>query len=87
MSLSNLKELIGFLCKLLMHPFPRVRRITAENLYVKLVEKSYMDDDHPGLGLLLTRPWDGPASEEEIKNMAMEAISALNMKLIGMTET
>lgn len=41
-----------------MHPFPRIRRIVAENLYVKLVEQPTACDNNPALDLLLSNPWD-----------------------------
>jgi len=81
------QELLAFLCKLLMHPFPRVRRITAENFYVKLGEQAELNEDHPALKLLLTSPWDGPDSEMDVTQMAMKVASALDvMKLLQETQ-
>jgi hypothetical protein len=64
---------------MLMHPFPRVRRIAAENLYVRLLENPDLDEKHPALALLLINPWDGDASEARVKEMAKEVAEALEV--------
>ena len=58
------KEILPFVMTMLLNPYPRVRRYTAEQLYVKLAEDGDMmfDDDHGCLEeanqLLLSTVWD-----------------------------
>jgi hypothetical protein len=61
-----------------MHPFPRVRRIAAENLYVKLVEQPATTGSHPALDLLLNSPWDSTDTVVATK-MAMDVASSLEV--------
>lgn len=75
---SESQELLAFVCRLLMHPFPRVRRIAAENLYVKLVEQPTMVENHPALELLLSNPWDSTDEATAVK-MAAEVASSLEV--------
>jgi hypothetical protein len=74
------KEPLAFVCTMLMHRFPRVRRIAAENLYVRLLEKPDLDSENPALNLLLTNPWDGDEPEMKVKEMAMEVAIALDVQ-------
>ena len=64
---------------MLMHPFPRVRRIAAENFYIRLIEDPEMDSTDPALALLLTNPWDGDEPEPKVREMAMEVAKALGV--------
>lgn len=64
---------------MLMHPFPRVRRITAENLYVRLLES--LEGESPALDLLLTNPWDSDQSQIDVNKMALEVARALGVEL------
>jgi hypothetical protein len=75
---SERQEVLAFVCRLLMHPFPRVRRIAAENLYVKLVEQPAMSAGHPALDLLLSNPWDSTDTVTATK-MAVEVASSLEV--------
>ena len=61
-----------------MHPFPRVRRIAAENLYIRLLENPETDDEHPALSLLLEHQWDEGAAEK-VQNAAREVAEALHV--------
>lgn len=74
-----LQDVLRFVCKLLMHPFPRVRRIAAENFYVKLLEQPWMQDDHPAISLLLGNAWDGDLSDADISRMAADVAVALGV--------
>ena len=74
------KEPTAFVCKLLMHPFPRVRRITAENLYVRLLENPDMDSEHPVLTLLLSNPWDADETDTKVKEMATDVATSLGVE-------
>ena len=62
-----------------MHPFPRVRRLAAENFYVKLLEQPWIQDDHPAISLLLGNAWDGDVSDTEIQRMAADVAEALDI--------
>jgi hypothetical protein len=65
---------------MLMHSFPRIRRIAAENLYIRLLENPERDPEHPALSLLLSNPWDGDEPEAKVKEMAMEVAQALEVE-------
>ena len=58
------KEILPFVMTMLLNPYPRVRRYTAEQLYAKLAEDGDMmfDDDHGCLEeankILLSTVWD-----------------------------
>ena len=41
------KEVLPFIMTMLLHPYPRVRRHTAEQLYIKLVEDGDVLFDNP----------------------------------------
>jgi len=77
-----MQEPITFICTMLMHPFPRVRRITAENLYVRLLETPDLDGKNPALDLLLTNPWDSDQSPKNIHKMASEVASTLGVEIL-----
>lgn len=62
---------------MLAHPFPRIRRVTAENLYVKLLETPEMEDGHPALRLLLSTTWDGDVDTLALKAKAEDVGLAL----------
>lgn len=62
-----------------MHPFPRVRRLTAEYFYVKLLEQPWIQDDHPAISMLLGNAWDGDLSDIDIKRMAANVSDALGI--------
>lgn len=64
---------------MLGHPFPRVRRIAAENLYVRLLENPSFDEKHPALNLLLSNPWDGDESQDRVQKMVEEVVDALGI--------
>jgi hypothetical protein len=70
---------LSLVCKMLMHPFPRIRRIAAENLYIRLLEKTELDSNHPALNLLLVNPWDGDEPEARVKEMGTEIAVALSI--------
>ena len=73
------QDVLRFVCKLLRHPFPRVRRLAAENFYVKLLEQPWVQDDHPAMLLLLGNAWDGDVSDTEIQRMAADVAEALDI--------
>ena len=73
------KDSLAFVCKMLMHPFPRVRRIAAENFYIRLIEDPERDSNDPALALLLTNPWDGDEPDSKVREMAMEVAKALGV--------
>ena len=77
--LTGEQEVMSFACKLLMHPFPRIRRITAELLYIKLVEQAGMEDGHPVLELLLDSPWDADNSEADATTFALQVARLLKV--------
>lgn len=55
-------EILTFLCQMLGHDFPRVRRFTADNLYVHFLEEAELISNQGSLEvalqLLLEAPWD-----------------------------
>ncbi len=65
-----------------MHVYPRVRRIAAENFYIKLIEQPDISDSHPAIELLLTNPWEQDMLEEEAKRMATDIASLLNVPFL-----
>ena len=67
---------------MLRHPFPRIRRIAAENLYVRLLEDPEVDEIHPVLTLLLNNPWDGDESQAKVMEMAVAVATALDVGLL-----
>ena len=72
---------------MLLHPFPRVRRIAAENLYIRLLENPDLEDSHPALALLLSNPWDGDESDAAVKAMAAEVATELGVASLIATTT
>ena len=55
-------KVLSFLCGMLGHPFPRVRRFTAENLYVRLLEDYTVvpnqKEEESAMDFLLEARWD-----------------------------
>jgi len=72
-------------CKLLAHRFPRVRRYTAENFYVQLLDRadlvgsSSVDDDWTTV--LLDSQWDKDLSTRQILEMTTKVASKLGISL------
>jgi hypothetical protein len=62
-----------------MHPFPRIRRIMAEQFYIKLVEHAGMAYDHQVLDLLLASPWDDVTTEETTVGLALQVAASLEV--------
>jgi hypothetical protein len=70
---------LALVCRMLMHSFPRVRRIAAESLYVKLLEDPVLDAQDPVFGLLLESLWDADQPASKVKEMAMAVATSLNV--------
>ena len=59
-SSASQKEAVAFLCGLLRHQFPHIRRLAAEKLYVRLLETDFgaNDDQSAGVDILVNHPWE-----------------------------
>jgi hypothetical protein len=59
------KHAVAFICGLLKHPFPHIRRLAAEKLYVRLLETNFetYDGRSTGINILLNHPWDSDGCE------------------------
>lgn len=83
MSLSLKGGALAFICNMLSHRFPRIRRYTAENLYVRFIETPELlgisDDNHPALDLLLSCPWDSDLDHERADAMAEKVARAVGI--------
>lgn len=64
---------------MLIHSYPRIRRITAEQLYTKLVEEQGLGANDEVLDLLLTSPWDGVEAAEDVAIFAQGVASSLKL--------
>jgi hypothetical protein len=58
------KQSLSVLVMLLAHPFPKVRRVTAENLYTRLQAEEeslgIQDTFEQVMNVIMDTPWDGP---------------------------
>jgi Tubulin folding cofactor D C terminal len=71
------KEAISLVCGLLKHEFPRIRRLTAEKLYVRLLETNIdcksnileVNDEHPlgkiDIDMLLNHRWEADINDRD----------------------
>lgn len=79
-------EILTFICQMLGHKFPRVRRFTADHLYVRLLEESDILSRQEKLDsvlqLLLDAPWDADMNLNETNEL-----SARLADMIGITLT
>jgi Tubulin folding cofactor D C terminal len=65
-----------FVCDFLRHPFPRVRCIAAEKLYIRLLESNVaIDETHPVVGLLLHHSWESDDGDLEFHMKMVTAVS------------
>jgi len=62
-----------------MHSYPRIRRITAEQFYIKLVEQGDLHDGDEILELLLNSPWDTEMPTTEIADRVLQVASLLKV--------
>ena len=66
-------EILVFLFQMLSHPFPRVRRFTADHLYVRLLEGATVVPNQasvdPALEILLEAPWDADLRVDEVREL------------------
>ncbi len=78
-----------FICQMLCHEFPRVRRFTADNLYVRLLEEPDLlrtqVHSEPALELLLEAPWDSDMNRIEANDLSSKfaKMSGINAKSRG----
>lgn len=75
-------KVLAFLCTMLIHPFPRVRIYTAEQMYICLQEYDHHDDNEVNLPIvfdtLLMASWAAETSmsrEDEVRSI----VNALNV--------
>ena len=59
-SSASQKEAVAFVCGLLRHQFPHIRRLAAGKLYVRLIEADFGSNDErsTGIDILLNHPWE-----------------------------
>jgi hypothetical protein len=74
---------LEFACEMLSHTFPRVRRYTAENLYIRFLENpdlaSGTGESQSALELLLNNAWDGDLDAGKAREMAIEVAEKLGV--------
>jgi hypothetical protein len=63
-------EILMFICQMLGHRFPRVRRFTADHLYVRLLEEADIVCNQAALEFLLEAPWDADMNLDEIRELS-----------------
>lgn len=71
---------------MLAHKFPRVRRFTADHLYVRLLEESEIlrdpSDSETALQLLLLEaPWDSDMTVLEAMELSCRFVSMIGLEL------
>ena len=70
---------------MLSHRFPRVRRLTAEHLYIRLLENPDIvgdaGDDVAAQDLLLNHPWDGELDDATVREMGNDVAMKLGLTL------
>lgn len=79
---ASRKVATAFVCEQLMHDFPRIRRLAAEKLYTRLLEIG-LDENHPGVCLLLNHPWEANGGDacpsQDFQFVASEISKALSV--------
>lgn len=66
-SVKTSREAVALVCSFLAHEFPRVRSLTAEKLYVRLLETDpELGDDHVAIRFLLQHDWESDGNQEQI---------------------
>lgn len=69
-SVITSQKALSLICKLLGHEFPRVRSVSAEKLYVRLLETNpELGEDHTSIRLLLEHDWE---SEQKLQETQRE---------------
>lgn len=58
-----------FICQMLGHRFPRVRRFTADHLYVRLMEENDVVCNKLAIELLLEAPWEADMNLDETREL------------------
>jgi hypothetical protein len=80
-------DILTFVCQLLCHEFPRVRRCTADNLYIRLLEEPDLLGSRkhfePALGLLLEAPWDSDMNQMEANNLSSRFAKKIGINFIS----
>ena len=78
-------EILTFICQMLGHAFPRVRRLTADHFYVRLLEDgvilSRQDELDSALQLLLEAPWDSDMNLKEASELSMRLAEMIGITL------
>jgi hypothetical protein len=78
-------QLLTFICRMLGHRFPRMRRFTADHLYVRLLEESDIlsrqDKLDSALQLLLEAPWDSELTTIETSQLSMGLAEMIGITL------
>ena len=66
-SVRTSQKALSLACSLLTHEFPRVRSLSAEKLYVRLLETDpELGEDHTAVKLLLEHDWESDGNLAEI---------------------
>lgn len=70
---------------MLAHKFPRVRRFTADHLYVRLLEESEilrdLSDSETAIQLLLETPWDSEMTDLEATELSCSFARTIGLGL------
>jgi hypothetical protein len=76
------EEILMFICQMLGHRFPRVRRFTADHLYVRLMEENDVVCNHVALELLLEAPWDADMNLDETRELTKRFAEMIGIALL-----
>jgi hypothetical protein len=80
-SIKTSPEAMTFVGELLVHEFPRIRSLTAEKLYVRLLETDpELGDGNAGIRLLLDHSWEFDGGENQsVNEMALQVFKAFDI--------
>jgi hypothetical protein len=80
-SIQESPEALAFVCSLLMHPFPRIRSLAAEKLYVRIQETDpELNDENRAMTKLLHYSWEmQDGGQENCNDAALEVSEAFHL--------
>ena len=76
------EEILLLICQMLGHRFPRVRRFTADHLYVRLLEETDVVCNHLAIELLLEAPWDADMNVDETQELSGRFAESIGITLL-----
>ncbi len=79
-SVPTSPEALRLACTFLAHDFPRVRSLSAEKLYIRLLETNpeLAEEQHRGIQLLMQHPWESDLLLEETYTEVTKAFGIHN---------